>query len=275
MSPPRRRDLAALALLLALGGCARVAPVAPAASAGPHAYWLQAPPAVDVQLETRGRLRPQYRAAGIAGEPMPYENAVDSSLILCAALGPLFGACAGVMLGGLAVAGVTETVVAGLAAPGSARDDAAEIRQVFAPNQDYVSALGVRVATAAVAALRGAGDAAEVAAATPAAACTLALAGQGPTAATAVDLVQLEVEFEPGFLYRLVVVARLRTQDCAGGAALPERRLAWRGQAQLLSRDAAAARARFDAEIARAVAALGADVAAVVGGRPRPVPPRY
>lgn len=263
MTTAQRTQAVALGLLL-LAGCARMPSVLPP-TADPPVYALHAPPANDVQLETRGRLRPQYRTAGFDGRPLPYEDAVDSSLIFCAALGPLFGACAGVLIGGLAVAGVTESVVAELGAPGSAQEDAYALRQAFAPNVDYASVLGSRVTTAALDALRAAGDSAG-----PGTGCDAAVAGAPPTHSTAVDVVRLEVEFEPGYHYRLVLVTRLRSRDCRSGGASAERRVAWRGRPVQLSRDPATARARFDGEIADAVAALGADIAAVLAGRPRP-----
>lgn len=258
---------AALLLALTAAGCTHTTPGLAPPSAGPAVHALYAPPAVDVQLETRGRLRPQYRADGIAGQPMPYDNAVESSLMLCSALGPLFGPCAGVLIGGAALAGITETVVSNLAAPGSAQSDGEAFRQDFAPDLDYASALSERIATASITTLRGAGDRAG-----PGASCTVDIAGTPPSAVHAVDVVQFEVEFEPGYYYRAVVVARLRTLPCPGRVV--ERRLAYRGQPVQLSRDAATARQRFEAEIDRAVAALGADVAAVLAGRPRPPPAR-
>lgn len=263
MMAATRAHAAALGLLL-LAGCARVPPAALPSVEHP-VYALHAPRANDVQLETRGRLRPQYRAAGFDGRPLPYEDAVDSSLIFCAALGPLFGACAGVLIGGLAVAGVTESVVAKLGAPGSAQEDADALRQAFAPNVDYASMLGSRIATTTLDTMAAAGDRAGTGAD-----CAAAVAAGPPTSVTDIDVVRLEVEFEPGYHYRLVLVTRLRSRECRSGAASPERRVAWRGRQVPLARDPAAARARFDEEIASAVAGLGADIAAVLTGRPRP-----
>lgn len=258
-----RAHAAALGLLV-LAGCARVPSALPPAVEHP-VYALHAPPADDVQLETRGRLRPQYRAAGFDGRPLPYEDAVDSSLIFCAALGPLFGACAGVLIGGLAVAGVAESVVAEIGAPGSAQEDGDTLRQAFAPNVDYASVLGSRVAAATLETMAATGDRAGAGAD-----CAAAVAAGPPTSVTGIDVVRLEVEFEPGYHYRLVLVTRLRGRDCRAGTASPERRVAWRGRLVPLARDPTTARARFDEEIANAVAGLGADIAAVLTGRPRP-----
>lgn len=258
-------------LVAALTGCAHAPPAGPV----PGVAALHAPAARDVQLETRGRLRPQYHESGIGGEPLPYENAVESSLILCAALGPLFGPCAGVLIGGAAVAGVTEAAVASLSAPGNAASDAATLRQAFAPNLDFASDLGQRIVAAAVGELGAAGDATTVAMAPAPAGCSAGGDALPPSSVTSVDIVRLEVELEPGYQYRLVIVARARTGPCPGGQARPERRFAYRGRLQGISRDPVAARARFDAEIAQAVATLGAEVAAHLAGRPRPAPPRY
>ncbi len=260
------RALGGLVACAALAGCSHSPAPLAAAAGGPHA--LYAPPASDVQLETRGRLRPQYRASGIAGEPLPYENAVESSLFLCAALGPLFGPCAGVLIGGAALAGVTETAVAALSQPGSAAEDAATLRQAFAPNLDYASELGRRIVAAAMAELVTTGDAAVLAAAPAPGGCAQGADFATPHALTAVDVVRFEVELEPGYQYRLVIVVRVRASACADGSSAPERRYAYRGRPQLISRDPAAARARFDAEIAQAVTELAADVAGHVGGQP-------
>ncbi|MGE3772001.1 MAG: hypothetical protein AB7I32_03690 [Gammaproteobacteria bacterium] len=257
--------LVAAALLAACTHAPSEAPVQPGE---PAAHALYAAPAGEVRFETRGRLRPQYRAAGIAGEPLPYEHAVESSLILCAALGPLFGPCAGVLLGGAAVAGVTESAVTALSQPGSAAADEAELRQAFAPDPTYASALGRRIVEEALARLAAAGDAAVQVEAPAPGGCTLA-AELHPRAVTAVDVVRLELELEPGFQYRLVLVLRARSGRCGEGGDVPERRYAYRGRPVPIARDPAAARARFEAEIAQAVAALGGDLAAHVSGRPR------
>ena len=266
----RRRAGCAVLCAMLLGACAHAPPPAPTPGAGREGYLLHAARADAVQLETHGRLRPQYRAAGMAGEPMPYENAVDSSLMFCAGLGPLFGACAGVMIGGLAVAGVTETLTAELSAPGSAAADAADIRQAFAPNHDFASALGAGVARAALTDLAGHGARARLADDAGPATCLFDVDGTLPASATALDVVRLEVEFEPGYQYRLVIVVRARATDCGSGKRAPERRLAYRGRPQQLARDAQAARALFDAEIDHAVVSLGADLAAHLSGRERP-----
>ncbi len=259
------RALGGLVAGAALVGCSH-SPAPPAGTAaGSHA--LYAPPASEVQLETRGRLRPQYRASGIAGEPLPYEHAVESSLFLCAALGPLFGPCAGVLIGGAALAGATESAVAALSQPGSATEDAATLRQAFAPNLDYASELGRRIVAASVAELVTAGDEVVLAAAPAPGGCAPGADSAIPNAVTAVDVVRFEVELEPGYQYRLVIVVRVRASACADGSSTPERRYAYRGRPQLISRDPTAARARFDAEIAQAVSALAADVAGRVARR--------
>ena len=82
----------------------------------------------------------------------------------------------------------------------------------------------------------------------------------------AIDIVSLELEFEPGYQYRLTIVARARTRRCEAGPTTAERRLAYRSRVQVLSADATRARAGFDAEIAAAVAALGAELAAHLNG---------
>lgn len=257
-----------LGAALLLAACAHAPSDAPPAPGVAAAHALYAAPAGEVRFETRGRLRPQYRAAGIAGEPLPYENAVESSLILCAALGPLFGPCAGVLLGGAAVAGVTESAVTALSQPGSAAADEATLRQAFAPDPSYASALGRRIVEDAVARLGATGDPA-VQVDAPAPDGCLRAGDPRPHAVTAVDVVRLELELEPGFQYRLVLVIRARSGRCGEGADSPDRRYAYRGRPLPIARDPAAARARFEAEIAQAVAALGGDLAAHVSGRPR------
>lgn len=260
------RALGAATLLLA--ACTHAPSDVPAPT-GPAVHALYAAPADAVRFATRGRLRPQYRAAGSAGAPLPYENAVESSLILCAALGPLFGPCAGVLLGGTAVAGVTESAINALSQPGSAAADEAELRQAFAPDPAYADVLGTRIVDAALARLGATGEVA-VKAGAPAPGACASLGEPRPRAVTAVDVVHLEIELEPGFQYRLVLVVRVRSAACSDGTTTPTRRHAYRGRPVPLTRDLTAARTRFDAEVAQAVAALGDDLAAKLSGRPRP-----
>lgn len=260
----RLRALCVVSALVA--GCAHP-PRPPAPPATPGFHVLYAAPADGVAFATRGRLRPQYRAAGVAGEPLPYEHAVQSSLILCAALGPLFGPCAGVLIGGAAVAGVTEHVVTTLAEPGSATADEARLREVFAPGADPASAIGRRIVDDALAHLESTDAAAAIAAAPAPAGCAPDGHGRRPREVNAVDVVQLELELEAGFQYRLVVVARVRSEPCSDGHAAPERRLAYRGRPQTIARDPAAARAQFETGLAEAIAALAADVATQVRAR--------
>lgn len=264
----RSRRLRALSVVITLlAACSHTPPETPA-PIGPALHAIYAAPAADLRLVTRGRLRPQYQAMVGSGEPLPYEHAVESSLILCAALGPLFGPCAGVLLGGAAVAGVTESAVDALSRPGSAAADEAALRAAFAPEPAYASALGRRIVDDALANLTAAGDAAIQVDAPAPGGCTLA-GTSSPRTISAVDVVQFELELEPGFQYRLVLVLRARGSRCDDGGDLPERRYAYRGRPVPLAREAAAARTRFDAEIAQAVTALASDLAAHVSGRPR------
>lgn len=263
-SGPVRCASGAATLLLAACTHAPPAPPAPAA-ATTHA--LYAAPADDVHFATRGRLRPQYRAEGGVGAPLPYENAVESSLIFCAAMGPLFGPCAGVLLGGAAVAGVTESAVNALSQPGSAAADEAELRQALAPDPAYADGLAARIVDDGLARLAAEQQLAVKAAAPAPGGCAPA-GDPRPRAVTAVDVVQFELELEPGFQYRLVLVVRVRDEACSGATSSP-RRYAYRGRPVLLTRDPATARTRFEAEIAQAVATLGGDLAAHVSGRPR------
>ena len=252
--PTRRR--CCLLIVALLGGCAH-APAPPVDH--PGVLLLQALPAQDVQLKTRGKLRPQYRAAGIAGQPMPYENAVESSLMICAGLGPLFGACAGVLVGAVAVAGVTETLVDGLQQRGASSSDTAAISQTLVPAVDFASALAERITATAHGRLVQDGREALMGTDTG---CREAASAM----LAAIDIVSLELEFEPGYQYRLTIVARARTRRCEAGPTTAERRLAYRSRVQVLSADATRARAGFDAEIAEAVTALGAELAAHLNG---------
>jgi len=99
--------------------------------------------------------------------------------------------------------------------------------------------------------------------------CGLRVAELAPARVADVDIVGLEIEFEPGYQYRLIVIARARTLDCAPDARGSERRLAYRGRLLVMSRDAAAASRLFDAEMQAAIEVLGRDVAAHLDGRPR------
>ena len=257
-----------LALTLAACSTAPSAP-APASMTGSALLLLRPQPAQDVQLTTRGRLQPEYRAVGQPGEPMPYENAVDASLVMCAGLGPLFGACAGVMIGALAVAGVSTAVVDGMARAETETLDSAEATRQLAPDTALASTLGTHIAQRAFEHLQAAGRPVGLLPTASAEGCGLRVADLAPARVADVDIVGLEIEFEPGYQYRLIVIARARAFDCAPDARGSERRLAYRGRLLVMSRDAAAASRLFDAEMQAAIEVLGRDVAAHLDGRPR------
>jgi len=257
-------------LALALGACSTAPSAPPPAAAGDAALLLLRPqPAHDVALKTRGRLQPQYRAVGQPGEPLPYEHAVDSSLVMCAGLGPLFGACAGVMIGALAVAGVTTAVVDGMARAEEQTLDSAAVTRQLAPDTTLASTLGAHIAQRAFEQLQGAGRPVGLLPTASAEGCGLRVAGLAPARVADVDIVGLEIEFEPGYQYRLIVVARARTLGCDPDARGSERRLAYRGRLLVMSRDAAAASRLFDAEMRAAIDTLGRDVAIHLDGHPR------
>jgi|LNFM01.1.fsa_nt_gb hypothetical protein len=252
------RCVAALIMLALLAGCARQ-PGLPSPGTGP--LILRALPPQDVQLITRGTLRPQYRAAGIAGQPMPYEGAVNSSLMLCAGLGPLFGPCAGVLVGSLAVAGVTETLVDTLQQSGSNEADTNAVTHTLVPDLDFTTRLTGRLTSAAVERLVRSGRAAsrDTDGGTTDCAAPARLAG--------IDIAGLELEFEPGYQYRLIIVARARTRDCGTAGNASERRLAYRSPLQVLSRDAGIARGDFEATITTAIDDLGQRLAQHLTGQ--------
>jgi len=257
-------------LALALGAFSTTPSSPPPAPAGDAALLLLRPqPAHDVALKTRGRLQPQYRAVGQPGEPLPYEHAVDSSLVMCAGLGPLFGACAGVMIGALAVAGVTTAVVDGMARAEEQTLDSAAVTRQLAPDTTLASTLGAHIAQRAFEQLQGAGRPVGLLPTASAEGCGLRVAGLAPARVADVDIVGLEIEFEPGYQYRLIVVARARTLGCDPDARGSERRLAYRGRLLVMSRDAAAASRLFDAEMRAAIDTLGRDVAIHLDGHPR------
>ncbi len=258
--PTRPRRLRYLLIVGLLSGCAHV-PAPPTDPTG--LLILQALPAQDVQLKTRGTLRPQYRAAGIAGQPLPYENAVESSLMMCAGLGPLFGACAGVLVGAVAVAGVTETLVDSLQQGGSSKADTTAVVGTLAPAVDFATTLAERITATAHSQLVHDGRDTLIRTDT---ACAAPRADAVAAYLAEIDIVSLELEFEPGYQYRLTVVARARTRACGAGSATAERRLAYRSRLQVLAGDATRVRTGFDAEIAAAVATLGADLARHLNG---------
>lgn len=266
----RLRRCACALLALALTACATTpsAP-SPAATTGSALLLLRPQPAHDVQLTTRGRLQPEYRAVGQPGEPMPYEHAVDASLVMCAGLGPLFGACAGVMIGALAVAGVTTAVVDGAARAEMENLDSADATRRLAPDTALASTLGTHIAQRAFEHLQAEGQPVGLLPPASAEDCALRIAERAPARVADVDIVALEIEFEPGYQYRLIVIARARTLDCDASARGSERRLAYRGRLLVMSRDADAASRLFDAEMTAAIDVLGRDVAAHLGGRPR------
>lgn len=195
---------------------------------------------------------------------MPYEDSVSGGLVLCAGLGPLFGPCAGVMIGTLAVAGVTTSLVDSLADPPPGMPDAAGTAAALAeddtPETTLAASLGARIAASAFEQLRGQGR--EVGLLSSSAPDDCGLADATPARRADVDIVALELEFEPGYQYHLAVVARARIADCGVAVGDNGRRLAWRSRLRVLSRDAVAARADFEAELDAAVAALGRSVAA-------------
>jgi len=261
----RRPGCALLALLLS--ACSTTPAPGPATDAA--LLLLRPQPAHDVQLRTRGRLQPEYRAVGQPGEPLPYEHAVDSSLVVCAGLGPMFGACAGVMIGALAVAGVTTAVADGMARAAAEGFDSTDAVRRLAPDTGLASSLGEHIARRAFENLRVEGRQAGLLPIASAAGCELRIADVAPALIADVDIVGLEIEFEPGYQYRLVVIARARAQGCDANAHGSERRLAYRGRLLVMSRDADAASRLFDAEMMAAIDTLGRDVAAHLSGRPR------
>lgn len=220
-----------------------------------------------VAIVTRGEPRAQYRAAGVPGEPLPYEDSASGGLVLCAGLGPLFGPCAGVMIGTLAVAGVTTSLVDGRAGAGGpdAADTAAALAADSTSAGTLAAALGADVTAGAVSELQRQGHEVTLLPATAADDCGLAPAGERGRRAD-VDIVALELEFEPGYQYRLSVVARVRIAACGEPAGSAGRRLAWRGRLRALARDTGTARRDFEAELAAAVRALGRAVATQVAG---------
>jgi hypothetical protein len=264
------KRLACALLALALTACSTT-PSAPLS--GPTTettlLLLRPQPAHAVQLTTRGRLQPEYRAVGQPGEPLPYEHAVDTSLVMCAGLGPLFGACAGVMIGALAVAGVTTAVVDGMARAEIETLDSADATRYLAPDTALASTLGAHIARRAFENLQVEGRQVGLLPTASAEGCGLRIADFAPARVADVDIVGLELEFEPGYQYRLIVIARARTRGCDANSRGSERRLAYRGRLLVMSRDANTASRLFDAEMMAAIDVLGRDVAAHLGGRPR------
>lgn len=195
---------------------------------------------------------------------MPCEDPVS------AGLGPLFGPCAGVMIGTLAVAGVTTSVIDSLAEPPPGTPDAAGAAAALAaddtPETTLAASLGARIAAGAFDELRLQGREVGLLGPSSPEDCGLAVDGAAPARRAGVDIVALELEFEPGYQYHLAVVARVRVSDCGSPADDDGRRLAWRSRLRLLSRDADAARRDFEAELDTAVATLGRSLAARLSG---------
>ncbi len=268
--PDRVKRCVCALVALALTACATAPPTpSPATTTGAALLLLRPQPAHDVQLTTRGRLQPEYRAVGQPGEPMPYEHAVDASLVMCAGLGPLFGACAGVMIGALAVAGVSTAVADGMARAEVETLDSAQATRFLAPDTALASTLGTHVAQRAFEHLQAEGRQVGLLPTASGEGCGLRVADLAPARVADVDIVGLEIEFEPGYQYRLIVIARARTLDCDADGRGSERRLAYRGRLLVMSRDADAASRLFDAEMMGAIDILGRDVAAHLSGRPR------
>lgn len=263
----RRPGGALLALLLT--ACSTTPAPLPGPPTDAALLLLRPQPAHDVQLTTRGRLQPEYRAVGQPGEPLPYEHAVDSSLVMCAGLGPMFGACAGVMIGALAVAGVTTAVVDGMARAETETLDSTDALRQLAPDTGLASTLGEHISRRAFENLQVEGRQVGLLPTASAGGCDLRIADVAPALVADVDIVGLEIEFEPGYQYRLVVIARARSQGCDANARGSERRLAYRGRLLVMSRDVDAASRLFDAEMMAAIDVLGRDVAAHLSGRPR------
>lgn len=262
---------ALLAGVMMISACARhelVAPTAVASDAhGPTV--LRPLPASGAKLTTSGHLRENYRGDSLFGGPMPYEEGVDSSLLLCAGTGPLFGACAGILVGALAVAGIGSTVVDKLQEGPEDHSVGTRVEQAVMPDTVYAASLSERIAAEAVAEAGRGADLMLMVANPATDSCAAVVADTVASMVTDIEIVGVELAFEAGFQFRLIVIARLRSHRCGADQPATERRLAYRGRLQALSREPSAAARMFDAEMAAAVAQLGQDVANTLAGRPR------
>lgn len=237
----------AVLLLSACGTAPRV--LGPTVSLGPEALAvLRAVPSPELKIKTAGIFGPNYLVSNTSRAAAEYEGPLQSSLFLCGGAGPAAGPCIGIMTGLFAVAGITNSVI--YSAEQALRSDADtdQAREILV-DKPTLNALSARIVTAAI---TNAGQHGQRAAPTELAAnaaCALPIDGALPHAAADLDLVALEVTFEPGYQVRLTVVARVRTTLCGSNLPPSVRRLAYLGSPVQLSRDPTLALPALQAEI--------------------------
>lgn len=262
---PRTRSAIAGLGLIVLCACATEHAVPTAGQRVPGALGrtdlllLRPLPAHAVEVKIVGKLEPLYAAAsGINGKPAPYDGAVHSSLFLCGGLGPLFGACAGVMVGVLAVAGVTTSVVESLQESSFKHADPPAVP--VAPDTSPAANLSARIAAEAVARARKQGQPADLTQLAFADSCATPIAGTAARAVADIEIVKVQIAFAPGYEFRLTMVALVSTRTCGALDTPVERRIAYLGKPYVLSKDAARATATFNNEMDNAARTLARDV---------------
>jgi hypothetical protein len=245
------------ALCLCLLGCATTPPPLPEVLTN-GIVWLHPIANPDLKLDTSGTVGPLLAQSSLDRGFGEYDNTVQSSLFLCAGTGPAAGACLAVMGGLTALAGATSSVIYRLQ-QGTTGQSATAITRAALTTNTTLSSLSARIAEQ-VGARAPTADTINVTTDPPAPACTLDGDGRAPRGVSALDIADLKLHFEPGYQFKLTIVARVRTQFCGGDKRTVERRLAYLGPVTAMSKDPNRARLALDAAVAIAVTSLSADV---------------
>lgn len=213
----------------------------------------------ELALDTSGTVGPMYSDNSLDRGFGAYDGDLQSSWYLCAGTGPVAGPCLAVMGGLIALAGATTSLIYSVQQGAEGRSATTTTRAALADNPQLPQ-LSSRIATRTVELAASAATPLLLASGPHDSDCAAASSEEIPRGVAALDIADLKVEFEPGYQFKLTIVARVRTQFCGGDQRRVERRLAYLGPATSMSKDPARARVALDRAIETAVATLASDV---------------
>lgn len=256
------------ALLLCACASQPQPPALPGPAPSPHPdgtdlVLLQPLPSPELKVKTSGTLGPARSGSSMDRGFGEYDGGLQSSLYLCGATGPAAGPCLAVMASLFAVAGATTSLVYGAQQDAQGRGETAAAREAILRDVS-LAMLSERIAARAVALRTGRATAVIAPGVTDT--CATAVSDLTPHAVATIDLAAMEIAFEPGYRFRLTLVARVRTTHCGPAENVVERRLAYLGPSLALSGDQQRAMAALNTEIDTATTALGREVDAYLRG---------
>ncbi len=253
-------------LMLNLAGCA-VTPPAPSAiplrAAGPR--FLRPLPNTALVLETTGTVGPRPARTALDRGFGEYDSELQSSLYLCSVTGPAAGPCLAVLGSLFALAGATSSWVYSTAQGAQGRAATAATHTTFA-KLPAIAGLSTRIAGSAAA--QAAADGRQIVVSLDACATDFSEGG-GFT----LDIVQLKLDFTPGYQFQLTLVARVTEVRCGTQATLRTQRLAYLSPTLTLSKNAAQAAEILNQALQNAVVALGPEVDLYLQGQRPPITP--